>query len=166
MGCDIHAYIEYSYNVRTLSGEPYWRTFGGRISLQRDYCMFGILAGVQDGEYQLYAPRGLPAGDLAFVTSSDAYLCITSSPGERECTRGQAESWGNPIFKQGTWEYTMNPDWHSHSWLTPDEYAAALGIYMIKTGDVYAPEWDAMLSTMRALEERGAEVRLVFWFDN
>jgi hypothetical protein len=165
MGCDIHTYIEYSFDARPLSDELYWRTFGGRINPQRDYHMFGILAGVRWREYQLYAPRGLPE-DLAFITSGDAYLWITDNPNEHECTRGQAESWGNPIFTQGKAEFTMNPDWHSHSWLTPDEYAAALGTYMIKTGDVYAPEWDVMLATMRALEERGAEVRLVFWFDN
>ena len=61
-----------------------------------------------------------------------------------------------------------NPDWHSHSWLTTEEYAQSLDNYSkvsIWGGEV-GLVYSVILSMMRSIEERGATARIIFWFDN
>lgn len=61
----------------------------------------------------------------------------------------------------GTPRWVEHPDWHSHAWLTPDEWEKAIG-----KPNRYSPEYQAILGTMRAFEAVGCEARVVFWFDN
>lgn len=56
-------------------------------------------------------------------------------------------------------KYVSNPDWHTHSWLTADEFAVAIE----GSGE---PEYEAILAAMRSFEAGGAQARIVFWFDN
>jgi hypothetical protein len=77
--------------------------------------------------------------------------------------------------KRFGWKVT-HPDWHTYSWLTPDELEAALNAY-VKVGKQIWPEDKSLLEVpaecrawlwaLRGLEEGGAgNPRLVFWFDN
>jgi len=52
MGCDIHAYVEYSNGTR-------WRTLA-EVDLDRNYGMFGLMAAVRVPGIALHQPRGLP----------------------------------------------------------------------------------------------------------
>lgn len=170
MGCDTHMYIEYK---RKENGGNYWSSFGGRINPGRNYSMFGIISkGVRYDSDFSFEPKGLPE-DMGYKASGDAYLLITDDgDGEGECTLENAESWskyGRKIIrtKDGTPIKIEHPDWHSHSWLTIDEFEQALTYYNSK-GDIEYKEvkYEAMLSAMKTFKEHGYDVRVVFWFDN
>ena len=167
MGCDIHTYLEYATWTKQ-DGAPYWVSWGGRNNLGRDYQMFALLSDGVRGSYTHSRPaKGLPEG-LAYETRADAFMCVTENDdwadSDGYCTVASARSWGNPGAKDG--DYIDHPDWHSHSWLTPDEYAQVLGRYMTEFSGSPSIEYEVTLVLMRALEERGAQVRLVYWFDN
>ena len=58
-------------------------------------------------------------------------------------------------------EYEMcGADAHTPSWLTPDEFEAALD------GMQETDEYRALLAAMREMQRLGSEARIVFWFDN
>jgi hypothetical protein len=159
MGCDIHCYIEYK--------ETYgWVSFGERINPGRNYHLFGRIAGVRDPSEELVVPpRGRP-DDLGFRSRDDAWLYVPPGPGDFV-----VEGWADPEDAK-RWvaeglstfspdgRYVSHPDHHTHTWLTPDEFARAI------EGDVHALEYRAMLAAMRSLEADGKQVRVVIWFDN
>jgi hypothetical protein len=64
MGCDIHAMIERRATHKGDSGEPElwpWWINSGDPDLNRDYTLFGILAGVRDDSVTpISEPRGIP----------------------------------------------------------------------------------------------------------
>ncbi len=157
MGCDIHLYIEYKHTEDNL-----WSNFGKRINPGRNYGVFADLAGVRNsyGVTPATVPRGYPE-DAAFATADDYWLNVTEVEGEGCCSPKQAEvyvSYGSR-YSDETKNFVSNPDWHSHSWLTPDEYAKAI--------DGHAePEYRAILAALRSFEADGYQARVVFWFDN
>lgn len=197
MGCDIHTFIEYSdFNDR--DGEPYWTCFGGSYNPGRDYTMFGILAGVRHDEFQMFEPRGLPEGKLSYPVQDYMRIRIAdegTEPSEGEVSLEQARSWtgyyGETITEfDGKPRWVGNPDLHSHSWLTAEEFKLALARYVLRDrepdidvtpenrvavmqavaalagGDRYDVSWDAILAVMETFEARGCKTRLVFCFDN
>jgi len=190
MGCDIHMYVEYTYKKKIpLDGDEtpiklekvYWSNFGGRINPGRDYTIFSLLSSGVRGEYDVSFPaKGLPPKDeLGYGTTSDAFLYISDKTdkdkiGENECTLEDAIRWTQGGHRNlyndrsGTPRWVDHPDWHSHSWLTTDEYTEALENYskLNDWGGEIAIGYDVILSIMRTIESRGAEARLVFWFDN
>lgn len=156
MGCDIHAYIEYRdkrrqwqnvqgvWTAKRLARHPeYDESTSGH--LDRDYRMFGLLAGVRVPELQMFERRGVPAG-LAWRTH-DAYAImvddkfaaehpdyhgiLTSQQADTYVSRGWAHEVialdveGNPTAAR----YVSGPDWHSASWLTTPEFAEVLRRY-------------------------------------
>jgi len=187
MGCDIHMYVEYTnrekynkYNqdIKYSSPEeikniqkPYWYSFGGKFNPGRNYAMFGILCdGVRCSFAESFSAKGLPPLDeLGFYSKIDAYMYITEDgKGENECTLEQAERWGNEIIKDnfGKTRYTSQPDWHSFSWLTTQEFAKAIKIHdKLDTFNI-AIEYRAILAAMKMLEKGNNIARIVFWFDN
>ena len=61
-----------------------------------------------------------------------------------------------------------HPDWHSHSWLNIKEYEESL-LYVLKLlekEEHWLVEYFAILASMKELENRECETRVVFWFDN
>lgn len=64
MGCDIHLHVE----VR-LAGESEWQHYA-HPSINRNYALFGALAGVRFGEIEHIPPRGLP-NDMSRLTRWD-----------------------------------------------------------------------------------------------
>jgi hypothetical protein len=204
MGCDIHTFIEYS-TFTDKNGEAYWQCMGGRYNPGRDYTMFGIMAGVRDDSEQMFEPRGLPDGKLSYQVEDYVRMRIAdegSEPSDDEVTLEQARSWttghyGETITNdaQGKPRWVTNPDLHSHSWLTLDEYRQVLNRY--KFGEVtdeldeidvadedkevvtqavaalrggggreYDVGWGAILAAMEYFAARGCQTRLVFCFDN
>ena len=157
MGCDIHCYIEY----KSPNTEG-WSDFGGRVNPGRNYDLFGKLAGVRRSEVTpVVEPRGLPE-DISYAASSDAWIYVSSTgSGEGCCTQEQAERWvgWGARYRDPEKMFISNPDWHTHSWLTTDEYAAAIE-------GSSEPEYAAILAAMRSFEENGFQARIVFWFDN
>ena len=159
MGCDIHCYIEHK-------DRDWWSPFGGRINPGRNYYVFEALAGVR-GSNALFPPRGLP-DDIAYEAKGDAWIFVTANPesGEGSVTREKAQYYVEKCgstYRPGGQDYISDPDWHSHSWVTPDEWEKAIS----KPNDFPAqPAYRAMLAAMRSLERDGMRVRVVFWFDN
>ena len=178
MGCDIHMYVEYRERkkVKPKNGEEErWKSFGDRINPGRDYRMFTILAGVRgQSEYSLEPKGKIERENMGYSSRSDAFLYITEDPtGDGSCNRETAEkyvSYGCKIIDNNWVEY---PDWHSHSWLSTEEFREALERYKILFKEEWGSngeagiEYKAILSAMEALEDGGTnESRLVFWFDN
>lgn len=182
MGCDIHTYVEFA-TPKTGDYPVYWQNFT-RNGGNRNYILFGVLAGVRYPEAQLFQPKGMPEGDYGFWTVEDYWLRIPSAAyPELEDSEGyvsldKAERWiadGSSIGKRdakGRLFRVSNPDHHTHSWLTTDELAQALDHYKAEAEKQWPgeadtpPEWLAMLAGMRAFEAAGQMTRLVFWFDN
>ena len=173
MGCDIHMYVEFQSAKKDYK---YWESFGGRINPGRNYVLFGKIAGVRGGR-ELFAPRGLPK-DLGFYSQEDSRFFIVDEPDEsgEYVTLEQAkkyEQYGSTIIEQnGKPTWVTHPDWHGHTWLTPDElsecYVAAVDQLNREwgPGSDLCDEYHALLAAMRCLESRNNSVRVVIWFDN
>lgn len=173
MGCDIHAYVEYVL-WETEAG-PYWDCLISNIG-HRDYTFFSLIANCGRGGHEpVVNNRGLPEGQLSWKVENAMWLRVTDDKELQDeegfCSPEQAASWGkiketkvdDRVFRQ-----VMNPDLHSHTWLTCDELAQVIAAYITETHEdyPYGVEWDAALAAMRALEERGHRTRLVVAFDN
>lgn len=181
MGADIHMYIEYASKepspYATRTGKRYWSGFGGCINPGRSYSLFGLIAGVRDDRYgPVVEPRGYP-DDAGWEANDDAYLFIDDECDDTEgfCSLASAEQWarhGSVIeyHESGEpWRVT-GPDWHSHTWLTPDEMQQIFDRYnelFAAAGYDVGVEWRAVLGAMRVLEDDGKnDVRVICWFDN
>lgn len=171
MGCDIHMYVEYK---RKDNEKDYWMNFGERINPGRNYFMFGILSnGVRSNPEFSFDPKGMPEYDsLGYSSRSDALIYITDEEDDNEnhTTLKQALKWqeyGHKIIngRDGKPTWIEHPDWHSHSWLTTEEFEKAMDYYRSQS-TYQQPEYEAVLSAMKKFEELGFDSRIVFWFDN
>jgi hypothetical protein len=172
MGCDIHLYLEHAY-LRDVQEDPWWSCLIANAG-SRDYHLFGIMAGVRSGGC-IFPPRGVPEGKLSYEVDGALYTRIDEDLGkeghEGYCTLEVAKQWenyGSAIVYDGDKPVKVEgPDYHTHSWLTRNEFAECLAQYTL-TSDwgPYDVEYDVILAAMTAFEERGQQTRLVFWFDN
>ncbi len=176
MGCDIHMYIQYRNKKNIDTKYDRWNNFGERINPGRNYEMFGILSsGVRKEWNKSFDSRGLPK---KFSSTIDWNLHIPirdenddpNNYGTYTVTLEQIKNWGSKKIvynSQGKPYKVVNPDWHSHNYLTVDEYAKALKWYREQTKYEPPVEYKALLKAMRELENKGKnEVMVVFWFDN
>lgn len=178
MGCDIHLYVE----SKPKNCDTWFTTgFGGEFS-ERNYTMFGKLAGVRDEpDYETFIePRGVPKdiswcaldGYTLHVVENDKYEEDSYyQDAEGYCKRSDAEMW----VKNGYSKYwnddkllVSGPDWHSASWLTFEEYEKIINTL---NSDALGynrqyPDYVALLEYMRVFHNCGQDVRIVFWFDN
>ena len=156
MGCDIHLYVEY----QTREGSDYWFNFGSEFGLDRNYKVFSRLAGVrnygEDAEHIF--PRGLP-DNLGYVTEDETRYYISEEEGHKNATPEEAKRWGG-ISKCGKW--VDDPDNHTYSWLTVDEYEKAIDVELVE----HSVDYKALLAALKVLEEGMFDVRVGFWFDN
>jgi len=192
MGCDVHMYVEYTDKKRLeetrkkkaegdTTKNEYWSTFGGCINPGRNYAMFGMLSqGVRSDFPNGMVPKGkLSHDDMGYHAADDAYMYIVDEgckPGDNEVSLEQAQEWASGgwpetiIYRNGVPKYVSHPDWHSHSWLTTEEYEKVLENYKALSEDVSwgePIEYKALLGAMKTLESTGQYVaRIVFWFDN
>lgn len=162
MGCDIHAYVEYT-SGRARGSEDWWSNLTENFG-DRDYLWFGILAGVREGDAGLYEPRGLPA-NLAWRTKDAAFLHVNDELAETDgyCSVEQATRWGD--YDPNT-KTVPHPDWHSHSWLTTEELGHCIARHMEIADYPLEVGWLALFTAMKTVEDNGGKARIVFWFDN
>jgi hypothetical protein len=170
MGCDIHAYMEFKPKGSTQwSGWP-------RINLDRNYLMFGKLAGVRSDCEPVVPPRGIPS-DLSYWANGDWWLLVDDKHADSEswCSQAQAESYqehGSKLQMPGedgnghSIPRVEHPDWHTPSWVTADELLTAIAMASDERWPAGELEYRAMAAAMKELERQGATCRLVFWFDN
>lgn len=176
-------YIEYKKKTDDPTNN-WWFNFGGRLNPGRDYTMFGLLCnGVRSSFEESHPKKGeLDIDDMGWVVMEDAFLYITETGlGENEITINKAiqysKNYGSKIHRskkdnEPTW--ISHPDWHSHSWLTIEEFEKSLKDYEKITSNIEeyesnSPniEYYAILASMKALSDNGKnDVRIVFWFDN
>lgn len=166
MGCDIHCFPEYRepYRGPGHSYDPHlppkWTSFGGDINPGRSYDLFAHMAGVRNtiGVEPIAAPRGWP-DDTGYAAADARWLYV--SPG----SDFEKLAWRWIDAGQSIWldaderEYVSNPDLHSLSWLTPDEFATVIA-------EGAGPEYHAILAALRSFESRGYDARLLIAFDS
>ena len=158
MGCDIHVHVETKEHSR-------WWCFGyAELHLIRNYDMFAKMADVRNnGRFKpISLPKGLP-DDISITTQSNNLLYVVDVDAEDEKTveKSRAEDWVNRGRSEWVMDktYVTHPDWHSHSWLTFNEFRQCVD----NTSSV---DYRALLKLLEAFEIEGIETRLVFWFDN
>jgi hypothetical protein len=168
MGCDIHMYIEYKRKNTTTNN---WNNFGSKINPGRNYWMFGLMSkGVRCEFEESFEAKGMPE-DAGYYTRDDNQLYITDTGNEEDCcTIEKAKQWesygGKITYEKDIPKWVTHPDWHSHTWLTIEEYERVIDSYNKKAGAEPEPEYEAVLAAMKKLAELGNDVRIVLWFDN
>lgn len=161
MGCDIHCYIEHKQYDS-------WWLFGGRINPGRCYYFFTLVAGVRGDKSEcLFPVRGMPS-DADWQTKADntTYVTELGSDEPYSVSKKNAEEWVAAGYSK--WvdtDHVTQPDWHSHSWVTGDEWAKAIKEYE-KSGYKMNAEYYVMREILREFKKQGQECRVVFWFDN
>jgi len=175
MGCDIHGFIEYSN-----SNDGLFELFANNVSLNRNYHLFSSLAGVRSttDSLTLFPPKGIPdrlSQDgfhsiyvPIYKRKSPAHLATGGHVSAKEAKRLPTISDKHPsvMFKNSR-GYVVDPDSHSHSWLTSQEIRKA-----IKYSDLFdeTVPYDilAVIVAMETIEQnlKGSTSRFVFWFDN
>lgn len=169
MGCDIHMYVEYK-----RKDQEHYCNFGGRINPGRNYYLFGLLCkGIRSDLNEGLPEKGLP-DKLAWASRSDSQLYITDAgEADDECSRENAERWvanGSSTYTDEEKKSVTHPDWHSHSWVTYEEFKQQYDIFNAKRqeeGSTYTePEYDALLAALKSFHDEGYDTRIVFWFDN
>lgn len=170
MGCDAHMYVEYK---KESFRDNYWSNVGGRINPGRNYWMFGLIAEVRCKFPNSLKPKGLPE-NLGYQSNSDAHCYINdeyADDNNEYVTLATAERWAGYgekiIYREDgkPWKVT-HPDWHSHTWLTYDEFKAVIDNYNSLENSTKEVEYEALLAMMESLNSNGCESRLVIWFDN
>jgi len=172
MGCDIHCIIEYK---RPQSYSLSWDSFGTRsINPGRDYDWFANLAGVRGDpkdDKPLATGLGLPDhpswATLDEITIRVDYNAQSSNLISHTTTLEQATKWVesgyskwlDEIDASGRKFIITGPDYHSYGWCNLTDWKKAIrGKNSI--------EIKALTAAMQAIAKTGAEVRMVFWFDN
>lgn len=170
MGCDIHAYVEYSDDGK------YWRSLTDNFG-SRNYWVFGVLAGVRTEYEPVIKPKGMPEGDISYNARSGYWMSVAPkekpeyAEWEKWVSYETAEKWviqgySIPEYKDEKIISVSDPDSHTHSWLTPDELEKCLHVYEDRHGENSPADWKAILAAMRCFESCGKITRVIFWFDN
>lgn len=134
MGCDIHGHVELVTELNSLITHEDGRKQRDKTvyviredspSLDRDYWLFALMADVQNdrGLEPVATPRGLP-DDVSFDVQDKTILIVHNELAEKfpnYITEEEARRYGGPIYTEGSLQYIMHPDYHSHSWLTVKE---------------------------------------------
>ena len=171
MGCDIHGVVETFFALKE------WRRWStcATVRIERDYILFGALAGVRQEGIEHIPPRGIPS-DISATSKSEIGYWVSD---KEQLHGGQM---GGPIGPEAAKdfldsgsirideEWITGPDYHSFSWLAADELEHALRICKAQQPHPWyngpAENIYGVLGMMRAIEERGVQTRFVFWFDN
>lgn len=134
MGCDIALCIEYKYPK-----VPGWNCFGNAsLSLPRNYQMFARMAGVRDEHgICLFPAKGIP-GDISYYTAMQVLQDADKD------------------------DKTLDPFYHSHSWLDCAALSVCIDAYRGDSGDT--AEYRAILSVLRCFEQQNFPSRVVIWF--
>lgn len=178
-------HIEYSSSLYKKRAEErkeprYWRNFSKEISLDRNYLMFGLLSqGVRVDLPEGFTAKGLPTLDelaletrmaLCYMVDDELYEDGHEGYIKKETAQSWVEDGSSTYMNSGL--LVTSPDYHSHSWMTTEEFEIALENYRILKSenlsyrnDKFA-DYKAVLAVMKTLQENDNDVRIVFWFDN
>lgn len=169
MGCDIHAFIEKRYPQD--SGD-YSRSI--HFPINRDYFLFGLLAGVRNSNCDYIEPRGLPL-DINWFTREqyeemkmDAHTPSWLTLPELEAIIPKLEE-GRQADKEEFDGFVshMEEIFANDITLTPE---GRKNLDILIKEDKNKPDrfyWFlATVNCMRFAEANGLKTRLVFWFDN
>lgn len=139
MGCDIHVHVEIKRDGRWLHLNE--------VQVQRNYHLFGKMAGVRDEDAKPIAPpRGVP-DDMSEITK----LCY-----DRMGIDAHTPSWLTGA------EAGEVEDWFEKTF--PHRPGGPLFGYVLGNYVNSHVKWE---DTRKAFKEMGVEdVRVVFWFDN
>ncbi len=173
MGCDIHAHIEYFVEHPQIT--PRWDHFAAPW-VQRNYNLFGIIAGVRSALGPLYTPRGFP-NDASMETReaySDRIVDWRCDCGESHTiNKANVSPRAEHLLDESGVDTgrVVGADWHTPSWLSKDEFTISLSRLMeIESPDTIYREGETILSpeliAIRATLAAFKKSRLVFWFDN
>lgn len=176
MGADIHVFLQYRGKTDNLLK---WNSFSAdEILFERDYAMFSILAEVRGTTPLSLKSRGkLPLNDLSHWIVDKRTLLINEEIEDYgvtgDCTLETATEWKKKYncrihhldSKIKNWRVD-NPDYHSDTWLSFEEYGQALQFYTDYTGKSPEIGYLATYAAMKVYHEGGYEPRLVIWFDN
>lgn len=167
MGCNSHTYIEY----RRKDGKGnWWPLLQHRVD-DRNYLLYAKMAGVRNYGDKItpIAPRrGFPE-DAGYAAKEDYYLRINDELAAKEyegyVSSEQASKWvseGISFFPPDGSNCISDPDAHSASWLTGEEFCSA--VRKVASNDTY---WMAIAAMVESVNKTdGFECRVVFWFDN
>jgi hypothetical protein len=138
MGCDIHATLEYDkWNLKRLDEPKYWISFAKDIDIDRGYYLFGILAGVRNGDINpISEPKGVP--DDASYKFMKEY-----------------EEWGADAH---------TPSWVSYKEL--NDWKLKTGEFEFDPESDFKKEDFFKVMEILAKQYGEENVRLVFFFDN
>lgn len=166
MGCNSHTYIEY----RSKESKDYWFSLLQHQVDSRDYLLYAKMAGVRNyNEITPIAPlRGFPE-DAGYTAKRDYYLRINDEFAAKEyegyVSSERASKWvsqGISFFPPDGSNLISDPDAHSASWLTGEEFCAA--VRETASDNIY---WMAIAAMVESVNKTdGFECRVVFWFDN
>lgn len=152
MGCDIHAYVEF-YSKKDLSLYQSYSAsaFAGDIMFNRDYVLFGVLAGVRCMVDPAFPVRGLPtAPEVSFDIQAEYFLRVVDEAevqhhmdyfGRQVVTKEKAEQMVKKYGVQyANTEKTLlaNPDWHTPTWLTLPELMEVRKKYLLEQIQFYS----------------------------
>jgi hypothetical protein len=173
MATDIHMYVEYRYKLAPTSSTPNpWKSLFPMINPGRNYALFGILANVRTKMGIPFPPKGFPQ-DAGYYAMDDNYLYVSDTDTDsRSVTHENAErfvtEFGSHIMTEEAngHQWVSHPDWHSHSWLTTEEFKQAMEMYNRQHKDYPEVEYDALLAAMKYLDKHKCEARVVFWFSD
>jgi hypothetical protein len=158
MGCDIHGWIDVRYYPGNIKSPPRPMINVSNL-MSRHYGIFSYLFGVRGEDKDipaLFPDRGLP---------------------DDFCGNSNITDFETAILKEA-----IGPDYHSHTWMTLEEFMAIdfhqktpyqsqinprkkATIRELLTAD---PDWNTMWALFKtlALSYDPKSIRLVVWFDN
>lgn len=189
MGCDIHLYIEKKIGGKWIPAQGFVQTDEDRIDVpyhdrfnDRDYELFGFLAGVRSPENQHFEPKGFPKDASKEVrTRFEVWGCDAHTPSYLTLEELKAVDWGKTKVKinhlfltsqlekfresvaAGKPDYSLITTWCSATNQDGWEYAELE--FPIKYQ--FARFFD-LVFWLNSYDYRCKpdEIRIVFWFDN
>ncbi len=173
MGCDIHCYIEYRNPKRVTESEKNksWNSFGNRINPGRNYLMFSLMAGIRS-DYSDIKPKGLP-DDIGYNASGDNFIFIVADSEPQQYSEGYvkasvAERYvkGGSVYKmnfEGKPTWVSNPDWHSHSWLSLEEFKQVLKRYVVEEHKDWEQRESERLGFIESTKKDGIDIPKDSW---
>jgi hypothetical protein len=155
MGADIHGFVE----LKNKNSK--WYSSVAKVFIDRDYCLFGLMAGVRGNNPPVVPPRGIPI-DLSGA-AQDEYYYYVSEKDDPKIIEQWLSSGISTVYDE-KYDIITHPDWHTPSWLSLSELKLVKGLLTI-IQEYEHTTLNSIIAMMEVLSDQG-DVRLVFWFDN